>query len=53
MINKKEKRLQLKLDTIEKHIGKVYKKEKMDGVEKPVVVWKVGDICQHVKNAKL
>lgn len=33
-INKKEKWLQLKIDTIEKHIGKVYENKIIDGVEK-------------------
>ena len=33
-ITKKEKRLQLKLDTIEKHVDKVYKKETVDGTLK-------------------
>ena len=36
-ITKKEKRLQLKLDTIENHVGKVYKKETIDGVEKSML----------------
>ena len=36
-ITKKEKRLQLKIDTIEKHVGKVYKKETIDGVEKSML----------------
>ena len=35
-INKKEKRLQLKIDTIENHIGKIYEKKIIDGVEKLV-----------------
>ena len=53
MINKKEKRLQLKLDSIEKHIAKFYKREKIDGVGKLVVVWKMVDTCLHVKNAEI
>ena len=36
-INKKEKRLQLKIDTIEKHMGKVYEKKIIDGVEKLII----------------
>ena len=36
-INKKEKRLQLKIDTIEKHMGKVYEKKIIDGVENSVI----------------
>ena len=50
-ITKKEKRLHLKLDSIEKNVGKVYKKETIDGVEKPVVTWKMKDNCLHTRNA--
>lgn len=52
-IAKKEKRLQLKIDTIEKHVGKVYKKETIDGVEKSVVTWKTKDNCLLIRNAEI
>ena len=52
-IAKKEKRLQLKIDTIEKHVGKVCKKETIDGVEKSVVTWKTKDNCLHIRNAEI
>ena len=52
-ITKKEKRLQLKIDTIEKHIGKVYKKETIDGVEKSMITWKKRENCLHIRNAKI
>ena len=37
-INKKEKRLQVKIDTIEKHMGKVYENQITDGVKKLVTI---------------
>lgn len=52
-ISKKEKRLQLKLDTIEKHVSKVYKKETIDGIEKSVVTSKMKDNYLHIRNAEL
>lgn len=52
-INKKEKRLQLKIDTIEKHMGKVYEKKTIDGVQKLVIRWKTKEESQHVRNAEL
>ena len=52
-ITKKEKRLQLKIDTIEKYVGKVYKKEIIDGFKKSVLTWKTKDNCLHIKNAKI
>ena len=51
--NKKEKRLQLKIDTIEKHVGKVYKKETIDGVEKSMLTWKTKDNYLHIRNTKI
>lgn len=52
-ITKKEKRLQLKIDTIEKNVGKVYKKEIIDGVQKSMLTWKEKDNYLHIKNAKI
>ena len=52
-ITKKEKRLQLKIDTIEKHVSKVYKKETIDGVEKSVLTWKTKDNYVHIRNAEI
>ena len=49
-INKKEKRLLLKIDTIEKHTGKVYEKQIIDEVEKSITRWKTKEGCQHIKN---
>ena len=49
-ITKKEKRLQLKLDTIEKHVDKVYKKEIIDGVKKFMLTWKMKETCLPIKN---
>ena len=51
--NKKEKRLQLKIDTIEKHMGKVYEKKIIDGVAKSIIRWKTKEECQHIKNAEI
>ena len=48
---KREKKLQLKLDTIEKHIGKVYEKQIIDGKEVAAVRWKSKEECLHVKYA--
>ena len=52
-INKKEKKLQLKIDTIEKHMGKVYEKKIIDGVAKSIIRWKTKEECQHIKNAEI
>ena len=52
-ITKKEKRLHLKLDTIEKHVAKVYKKETIDGVKKSMLTWKKKDNCLHIRNVKI
>ena len=52
-INKKEKRLQLKINTIEKHMGKAYEKKIIDGVAKSIIRWKTKEECQHIKNAKI
>ena len=49
---KKEKRLQLKLDTIEKHVGKVYETSTVDGKEIKVVRYKTKEQCQHKRNAE-
>ena len=49
---KKEKRLQLKLDTIEKHVGKIYKTSTIDGKEIKLVRYKTKEQCQHKRNAK-
>ena len=35
-VNKRENRLQLNIDTIEKYMDKVYEKKNIDGVEKIV-----------------
>ena len=43
------KMLQLKIDTIEKHIGKVYEKQIIDEKEKPIVRWKSKEECLHVR----
>jgi hypothetical protein len=40
---------QMKLDTIEKHVGKVYEKKIVDGKEKSIIRWKSSKECQHVK----
>jgi hypothetical protein len=42
---------QMKLDTIEKHVGKVYEKKIIDGEEKSIVRWKSSEECRHVKYA--
>jgi hypothetical protein len=42
---------QMKLDTIEKHVGKVYEKKIVDGKEKSIVRWKSSEECRHVKYA--
>ena len=52
-ITKKEKRLQLKLDTIKNHVGKVYKKKTIDRVEKFVLTQKKKDNYLHIRNAKI
>jgi hypothetical protein len=41
----------MKLDTIEKHAGKVYEKKIVDGKEKSIVRWKSSEECRHVKYA--
>lgn len=48
---KREKKMQLKLDTIEKHIGQVYEKQIIDEKETPVVRWKSKEESLHVKYA--
>jgi hypothetical protein len=40
---------QMKLDTIEKHVGKVYEKKIADGEDKSIVIWKYSEECRHVK----
>jgi hypothetical protein len=40
---------QLRLDTIEKHAGKVYENKITDGKEKSIIRWKSFEECQHVK----
>ena len=52
-ITKKEKRLELKIDTIEKHVNKFYKKETIDGVKKSMLTWKTKDNCLHIRNAEI
>ena len=52
-ITKKEKRLQFKIDTIENHVGKVYKKEIIDGVKKSMLTWKTKENCLHIRNAEI
>jgi hypothetical protein len=42
-------KLQMKLDTIEKHAGKVYDKEIVNGEEKSIIRWKSSEECRHVK----
>lgn len=43
--------LELKISTIEKHIGKVYKKQIIDGKEQSIVWWKSKEECLHVRYA--
>jgi hypothetical protein len=38
----------MKLDTIEKHVGKVYEHKILDGMEKSIVIWKYSKECRHV-----
>ena len=45
--------MQLKIDTIEKHMGKVYENKIIDGVAKSVIRRKTKEECQHIKNAKI
>ena len=52
-VTKKEKRLELKIDTIEKDVDKVYKEETIDGVEKSMLTWKTKENYLHIKNAKI
>jgi hypothetical protein len=42
-------KLQMKLDTIEKHAGKVYEKKIVNGEEKTIIRWKPAEDCRHVK----
>ena len=39
----------MKLDTIEKHAGKVYVKQILNGEEKSINKWKSSEECRHVK----
>ena len=39
----------MKLDTIEKHVGKVYVKQIENGEEKSITKWKYSEECRHVK----
>ena len=39
----------MKLDTIAKHVGKVYEKKIVDGKEKSIIRWKYSKECRHVK----
>jgi len=39
----------MKLDTIEKHAGKVYVKQIENGEEKSITKWKSSEECRHVK----
>eukprot|EP01018_Ginkgo_biloba_P012269 Gb_00696 [translate_table: standard] len=41
----------MKLDTIEKHAGKVYEKESINGEMKNVIRWKTVEECRHIKYA--
>jgi hypothetical protein len=41
----------MKLDTIEKHVGKVYENKIVDGKDKSIVRWKSFEECGHVKYA--
>jgi hypothetical protein len=49
---KKEKWLELKLDTIEKNFGRIYETSTVDGKEIKVVRYKTKEQCQHKSNAK-
>ena len=42
--------MQLKLDTIEKHVGKIYETSTVDGKEIKVVRYKTKEQCQHKRN---
>ena len=39
----------MKLDTIEKHVGKIYVKQIENGEEKSITKWKSSKECRHVK----
>lgn len=39
----------MKLDTLEKHAGKVYDKETINGKDKSIIRWKYIEECQHAK----
>jgi hypothetical protein len=41
----------MKLDTIEKHVRKLYENKIVDGEETYVVRWKYFEECRHVKYA--
>jgi hypothetical protein len=41
----------MKLDTIEKHVEKVYENKIVDGEEKSIFIWKSSKECRHVKYA--
>lgn len=45
---KRDKKMQLNIDTIQKHISKVYKKQIIDEKEQSVVRWKSKEECLHV-----
>jgi hypothetical protein len=42
-------KFQMKLETIEKHVGKVYENKIVDVKEKPIFKWKYYEKCRHVK----
>ena len=52
-ITKKEKRLQLKIDTVEKYVNKFYKKETINGFEKSLLTWETKDNYLHIRNLKI
>ncbi|KAH7428771.1 hypothetical protein KP509_09G016700 [Ceratopteris richardii] len=43
-------KLQLKLDTIEKHVGKMYEKVEVEGKMENILRWKTKDECRHLQN---
>jgi hypothetical protein len=47
----KEVKLQMKLDTIDKHAGKVYEMKFVNSEKKYIIKWKYYEECKHVKFA--
>ena len=45
--------MQLKKDTIEKHRGKIYYKENVDGKVENKSRWKNSKECKHAENAEM